>query len=58
MIFEELGEWFGITEDAAKHHYRNIVAPRQYMSESVPVALKSDGEIVFRIVKARTSRGP
>ena len=26
--------------------------------ESVPVALKPDGEIMFRTVKARTSRGP
>jgi hypothetical protein len=58
VVFEKLGEWYGITEDAAKHRYRSIVAPREHMSESVPVALKPDGEIVFRTVKARTSRGP
>lgn len=58
VIFEELGKWYGISEDAAKHRYRSIVAPREHMSESVPVALKPDGEIMFRTVKARTSRGP
>ena len=57
VIFEELGKWYGITEDAAKHRYRSIVAPRDHMSDSVPVALKPDGEIVFRTVKARTPRG-
>lgn len=53
-IFHELAEWYGITESAAKHRYLKIVAPREHMSGSIPVALQPDGEIIFRSVKPRT----